>query len=305
MTNFLPVLLFLLGLYFQAHATGFAQEGKQQAAATIFYNELAWSPDGSRLSFSAMKEKTWDIYTMRADGSLLKNLTASPEMDFGAAWSPDGKRIVFGSKRGGDKNDLYLMSADGGGSVRQLTRDSGNNSAPTFSPDGRKIAFTSDRDGQLQIYTMNADGSAQTRITADAVKHFSPSWSPDGKRILFYTEKGDRKDQLYLINPDGSGLKLLTGGVGHNFAPSWSPDGKRILFSSIRDDSAQATGADVAIYTMRADGTDLKKLPFSGRAFFARYSPDGKRIAVIAGKYPESAIYLVKPDGTIILRLTK
>jgi hypothetical protein len=41
-----------------------------------------------------------------------------------------------------------------------------------------KIAFTSDRDGHSEIYTMNADGSNQTRLTNTGVNNSSqPTWS--------------------------------------------------------------------------------------------------------------------------------
>lgn len=38
---------------------------------------------------------------------------------------------------------------------------------PVWSPDGKRIAFHSDRDvlTRLQVYTLNADGTGQTRLT--------------------------------------------------------------------------------------------------------------------------------------------
>jgi Tol biopolymer transport system component len=45
-----------------------------------------------------------------------------------------------------------------------------------WSPDGTKIVFLSDRDGNYEIYTMNADGSGQTRVTNNPAIDFSPDW---------------------------------------------------------------------------------------------------------------------------------
>ena len=41
---------------------------------------------------------------------------------------------------------------------------------PVAASGGGRIAFTSDRDGNYEIYTMNADGTGQTRLTNNAVR---------------------------------------------------------------------------------------------------------------------------------------
>ena len=43
-----------------------------------------------------------------------------------------------------------------------------------------KIAFRSDRDGNYEIYSMNADGTGQTRLTNNTAFDAVPVWSPDG-----------------------------------------------------------------------------------------------------------------------------
>ena len=52
-----------------------------------------------------------------------------------------------------------------------------------------KIAFATDRDGNLEIYTMNADGTGQTRITNNPASDDAPAWSPDGTKIAFETNR--------------------------------------------------------------------------------------------------------------------
>jgi Tol biopolymer transport system component len=71
------------------------------------------------------------------------------------------------------------------------------------------------------------------------------------------------------IRPDGTGKKVLAQGYG----PSWSPDGTHIVF--LRSISPQQT----AIFTMRADGSDVRRLTHSEFSeFAASYSPSGRRI---------------------------
>ncbi|MGB7062038.1 MAG: hypothetical protein WBF13_06755 [Candidatus Zixiibacteriota bacterium] len=78
-----------------------------------------WSPDGSKIVFSSMKESPPQIFVMDADGSNLKQLTT--EGASYPAWSPDGEEIVYTDVRG-EYGRLFIMKADGS-DKRQLTFD--------------------------------------------------------------------------------------------------------------------------------------------------------------------------------------
>jgi Tol biopolymer transport system component len=72
--------------------------------------ELDWSPDGSRIAFEAGGH----IYTARADGRRLKQLTKSDNHS-GPTWSPDGRYIAFIREPSftHDGSDLYVMRSNG------------------------------------------------------------------------------------------------------------------------------------------------------------------------------------------------
>ncbi|RME74514.1 MAG: hypothetical protein D6784_09735, partial [Chloroflexi bacterium] len=72
----------------------------------------AWAPDNSRIAFSRPAGSGVDIFTVRPDGSDLRQLTSSPGHDTLPAWTPDSQQIVFRSTRNGFWQ-LFIMNRDG------------------------------------------------------------------------------------------------------------------------------------------------------------------------------------------------
>ncbi len=142
----------------------------------------------------------------------------------------------------------------------------------SWSPDGSKIAFTSDRDGNLEVYTMNADGTAQTNVTNNPAADVIHDWSPDGTKIALSTDR-DGNRQIYTMNPDGSAPTRISQNTANDDGPAWSPDGTKFAFDSDRDGNQE-------IYVMNADGSGSTRLTNHPQAD-ARpdWSPDGTKIA--------------------------
>lgn len=148
----------------------------------------AWSPDGERLAFCSNvsnREGTWDIYTMKADGSdvqRLTHVTGERIANQGPAWSPDGKKIVFDSKLDGNF-EIYMINIDGT-SLKQLTQHEKIDARPCWSPDGKKITFHSTRDvtfeenkwNEFEIYVMDVDGTNIQRLTFNVKFDAHPDW---------------------------------------------------------------------------------------------------------------------------------
>src|SRR5262245_3813670 len=69
--------------------------------------------------------------------------------------------------------------------LKALTTGPGYNAEATLSADGQKIVFTSSRDGDLEIYSMNADGTGVTRLTHTLGYDGGAFFSPDGQWIVY------------------------------------------------------------------------------------------------------------------------
>ena len=173
----------------------------------------AWSRDGSRIAFSRVTGEATDVFTMRADGTRVTQLTAEPAAhEDMPAYSPDDQLIAY-TRVERNSEDIWVMNADGT-EQRELLGGEHVDGTPDWSPDGSRLTFV--RDGH--IATMNADGTRIDVLTSGELKDSGPKWSPDGTRILFTRDPG----QVLVMDADGSGLARvpLDGQAG---GASWGP----------------------------------------------------------------------------------
>lgn len=173
-------------------------------------------------------------------------------------------------------------------------------SEPTATPEtpleghgGGLIAFYSERDGNAEIYTINADGSAETRLTDNHALDIVPDLSPDGSQIVFVSDR-DGNDEIYRMNWDGSGVVRLTHTPAQESYPYWSADGTKIVFCSKRDD-----GRTFEVYLMNGDGTDQKRITTNSVSEeWAYLSPDMQKIVYAVGPLPRYSLYVMNVDGS-------
>src|SRR6185295_7563013 len=110
-----------------------ASRASQVARASEIWNGIEWTPEG-RLIYCSKAGGNFDLWTMNADGTNQKQVTANQGMSFHPQMSPDGRFIVFDLVRGGNSS-VWRMDADGN-DLKQLT--TGDRAyASAISPDGK------------------------------------------------------------------------------------------------------------------------------------------------------------------------
>ena len=250
----------------------------------------------ARILFNGLRDGDWEIYSIKADGTDLRQLTSNEARDFSPSWSPDGERIALFSDRDGDF-EIYIMDADGT-NVVQITTNEVDDLNPWWSPNSNKIVFVRRQGEDEEIYVMDADGTNVEQLTFLLARDRNPRWSPKGDRIVYQSDRGSQGDwELFSVEIDGGNLRQLTSNEVTDHDARWSPDGEEIAFLSAPD-------GDLEVYVMDANGGNKRRLTdaVSG-ARNHRWSPDGQRIA-FDSIWGEQDIYVVDTDGSNLTRLT-
>jgi hypothetical protein len=152
----------------------------------------------------------------------------------------------------------------------------------------------------LEIQTINPDGTEQRNLTNTPAGDYNPAWSPDGLTILFESERlNPPAPELWAMNADGSNPRpLIVNGTPSDRPFAYHPDGSQIVFQSNRDGNTE-------IYKMNADAsgqTNLSRHPAADAN--ADWSPDGTRIAWDSARTGNREIWTMDPFGNNLVQVT-
>ncbi len=158
--------------------------------------ESVYSPDGSKILFTSIRDGDLELYVMNADGSNPQRLTHQIGYDGGAFFSPDGSRIVYRAQHlvRPAVMEIFVMDADGS-NRRQITRNGAANFCPYFHPNGNQIIFASNMDDltgrNFDLYLINDDGTGLERITFNETFDAFPMFSRDGAKLVFASNRNN------------------------------------------------------------------------------------------------------------------
>jgi Tol biopolymer transport system component len=236
----------------------------------------------------------YDLFLSRPDGSNLRNLTNTPQInEYGGRFSPDGSKVLYRRLNKAEKinHDLWgqfgeLVVANNDGSNPVAQGKSGEYPWASWSPDGRQIACLYRREGKIRILDF---------ATRQVVKEMPRQgifqqmfWSPDGKRLCGTANVNGADWNIITVDVETGKSTLLTRQL--NCTPDWFNDSRRVIYSNRTPGLADGYGWTMLMQAT-ADGT-TRTLVYAEREkhiYFGCTSPDDKYV-----------IFSIMPHDTMI-----
>lgn len=255
-----------------------------------------WTPDGSSIIFQSYRDGNFHLWSIRPDGSGLRQLTTGRFDHREPAVSPDGKSVAFSSDRGSSGSYGIHRLTLGSGAIVAVTDDPSEEAEPVYSADGKKLAFTVDANSIIELDLVT--GQRRNAVPArTGTSIYGPAYSPSG-RLAYVRLTGPASELMIGDQAVTSGKDVFA------VPPSWA-SADTIFYTadgSVRKragvtDSHVAFTAVVPVTSRRPrpkspDIESAKRRPVLGIAS-PTVSPDGRWIAFRA----LNALWLAATSG--------
>jgi Tol biopolymer transport system component len=185
-----------------------------------------WSPDGSRIAWLKESPKGSDVWTMRADGSVQRAVTADGAVGIHnteLAWSNDG-RLTWIKRTGTDvtaaDGDVWLARGDGS-AARAVTSSHRVALGPYWQPGGALVLYAEGApDSVLHLVDPSVGPPGMTIPVPGGSSR--PTWSSNGSQLAWGDGRG-----LHIATATGQS-RIVTPMLAYGV--KWSPDDRKLAF---------------------------------------------------------------------------
>ncbi len=210
-----------------------------------------FSPDGTRIAYTADYDGNLDVYVVPATGGIPTRVTYHGNTDRVLDWYPDGKSLLFASSMYSGRqrySQFFRVSAEGG-LPQQLPIPYGE--MGMLSADGKMMAYTPQsrafrtwkryRGGwAADIWLFDLSKKTAENITKNDANDEFPMWA--GRKIYFLSDRGpNERANIWVYDLDSKESKQITTfsdfdvhfpshrSVGHRVRGGWDavPDESR------------------------------------------------------------------------------
>ncbi len=266
---------------------------------------LDWSPDGSRLAFSARKPNGHYRLFLLNLASLATTEVPSDRVDNGGdfqpRFSPDGQQLAWiGRDRTGGSG--VFVAPVVGGEARVLAKGPDNRQGLAWTADGQALVYAAAPAGIFNLWRAPLDGGPARLIPTPGDFAWNPTIARGSGDLVYEQVRVDQdlwrvslRDRTTWQADSESFITSTRWETGADFRP----DGQAIALVSARSGNPEIWLSDV-------EGKNMRRLTSLKAAVVEnlRWSPQGDRLAcnaVIDGEYQ---ILVVEPAGGVPRRIT-
>jgi hypothetical protein len=224
-------------------------------------SSYSWSPDGTKLVFTAALDKpNADIYVYDLESQDIQKVSDDAGQDYFPAWSPDGKSILyfeaegFGTGAGYAMSGIWLAAADGSGAKKLATPTSSGEQLLGWRDNETAVLTSwSPANGTNQLRLYNIYTQKQTILVKGAVSGAAVATGieADSGAVLYGSEDG-----LFLLPPATTTPQKISDekvtSYGYPAAIRWQGDGRIFIVHS----------EGGVISTIMADGSQKTDPPY-------------------------------------------
>ncbi len=172
---------------------------RQLVATSASELSPSYSKDGGQIYFVKSEGSRYYIWSLDVESSLETQYTEG----FTPSLNPNGEDLIITrNSRDGARGEIWTINLKKGTETLILNDPKKGFSSPQISPDGKKVICvgTSLKDKtkpqNLDLYTVNIDGTNLTQLTFHGGNDVSPVWSTDGSSIFFISQRGNKKGEF-------------------------------------------------------------------------------------------------------------
>jgi Tol biopolymer transport system component/DNA-binding winged helix-turn-helix (wHTH) protein len=268
-----------------------------------------WSPDGREIAFLRDSGSgTAGVWLIQPDGSgarklgdIRTGLTASAP-----SWTRDRQSLILSQPAGEAAIPALFQVSTGSGEERQITFPTaalpGGDLSPAVSPDGAQLAFTrSTSISWRDIFLAPVAGhAAPVRLTDAKMIVDRIAWTPNGRALVFAasnTTAGSR----HLFRVDVATRRVTELGIEGDY-PTIAGNPPKLAF--VRKNIEQSSVWRLTLNGPNAQPARTRLFSSTRRDYTAELSPDGSRIVFSSVRSGSTEIWMSRPDGSDLRRLT-
>ena len=263
-----------------------------------------WSPDGSRILFTARGEPDGSqvfVRWMDAEGAV-SQITRLENGPSGAQWSPGGEWIAFTS-RVPDRADFAGVELPRRPEGAQWVREPKVVERAGYKRDRAGYVDT----GWTHVFVVPAEGGTARQLTDGDWNHSGIQWSPDGSEIYFTSYREDdwdrpehwQESEIYAVSVAGGDIRRLTRRRGPDGSPVPSPDGALIAYTGI--DAHRDTYRNQKIHLMNRDGSGSRVISgdYDRQVGGMMWARDGSGLYFNVSREGYRQLHFVSVDGGV------